>query len=94
MRFGLSGVVAGVGLLLVGVAAPLPGHHNAAGFDTTKRVKLHGSVTRVEWINPHAWIHIAVKTANGVTEAWRVETATPGLLLRRGLTKESLSVGT
>ena len=57
-----------------------------------KRVKLHGSVTRVEWINPHAWIHIAVKT--GATEEWRVEAAPPGPLLRRGLTKESLSVGT
>ena len=70
-------------------------HHSfAAEFDSNKPIQLKGTVTRVEWINPHTWIHIAVKDADGKTEEWMIEGGTPNTLLRRGLTKNTLPEGT
>src|SRR5438045_2417641 len=74
---------------------PVSAHHAfAAEFDAKKPVKLQGTVTKMEWINPHAWIHIDVKKADGSTEAWMIETGTPNTLLRRGFTRDSLKAGT
>ena len=70
-------------------------HHSfAAEFDSNKPIQLKGTVVRVEWINPHTWIHVAVKDADGKTEEWMIEGGTPNTLLRRGLTKNSLPEGT
>jgi len=89
----LALVVAGAGLLLA--AVPMWAHHAfAAEFDAKKPVKLEGTVTKMEWINPHAWIHIDVKNADGTTTSWMVEGGTPNTLLRRGFTKDSLQSGT
>ena len=55
---------------------------------------LKGEVTKVEWVNPHAWIHLEVENDDGTKEAWMVEAGTPNTLLRRGFTKESLLPGT
>jgi hypothetical protein len=89
----LAGIVAGCALLLA--AAPAWAHHAfAAEFDAKKPVKLQGKVTRVEWINPHAWIHVDAKNADGTSQEWMVEAGTPNTLFRRGLTKDSLPVGT
>jgi hypothetical protein len=75
--------------------APTWAHHAfAAEFDSTKKIKLQGKVTKMEWINPHTWIHIEVINAEGKTEEWMVEGGTPNVLLRRGFTKNSLEVGT
>jgi hypothetical protein len=69
-------------------------HAFAAEFDAQKPVKLEGTVTNVEWINPHAWIHIDVKRPDGTVEAWMIEGGTPNTLFRRGVTKNSLPYGT
>ncbi|HET9447418.1 MAG TPA: DUF6152 family protein [Steroidobacteraceae bacterium] len=79
---------------LLGGAVALAHHAFAAEFDANKPVNLRGPVTRVEWINPHAWIHIDSKNADGTTTAWMVEGGTPNTLLRRGITKDSLQIGT
>jgi hypothetical protein len=93
MRTKISMMVAGLGLLLV--AAPAMAHHAFnSEFDAKKHVDFRGTVTKMEWINPHAWIHVDVKKADGTVEAWMVEAGTPNTLLRRGLTKNSLLPGT
>jgi len=76
-------------------AAPVFAHHAfAAEFDAKKPVKMRGTVTRMEWINPHAWIHIDVKEPDGKVVQWMIEAGTPNTLFRRGFTKDSLAVGT
>jgi hypothetical protein len=70
-------------------------HHSfSAEFDAKKPVTLTGTVARMEWINPHSWIHIDVKKDDGTVERWMVEGGSPNALLRRGWTKKSLPVGT
>ena len=76
-------------------ATPILGHHAFGGeFDPNKPVLLKGPVTKVEWVNPHAWIHLEVTKDDGTKEEWMVEGGTPNTLLRRGVTRESLKVGT
>jgi len=91
----LSGLVASAGLLLALAPKTLLAHHAfAAEFDANKPIKLEGVVTKMEWINPHAWIHIEVKRPTGTVEKWMIEGGTPNTLLRRGFTKNSLVPGT
>lgn len=94
MRTTLSVVVAGVGLLVASVV-PVAAHHSfASEFDAKKPVKLRGTVTKMQWVNPHAWIHVDVKKPDGTVEKWMIEAGTPNTLLRRGFTKASLLAGT
>jgi hypothetical protein len=82
-------------LLTILAGAPALAHHAfAAEFDAKKPVKLRGTVTKMEWINPHAWVHIDVKKDDGSVEEWMIEAGTPNTLLRRGLTRDSLKPGT
>jgi hypothetical protein len=85
--------IAGAALLAGG--GHLVAHHAfSAEFDANAPVTLRGPITKVEWINPHAWIHMESKTKDGKNEVWMVEGGTPNTLLRRGLTRDSLTVGT
>ena len=76
-------------------SVPLAAHHSfAAEFDAKQPVLFKGTVTRMEWINPHVWIHMNVTQPNGKTEAWMVEGGAPTVLFRRGFSKTSLQAGT
>ena len=89
----LAVILALGGLLMA--AAPVWAHHAfAAEFDASKPVKFTGTVTKMEWINPHAWIRIDVKGEDGTVTPWMIEAAAPNSLLRRGFTKNSLLAGT
>lgn len=86
-------LMAAAGLLLAG--APLVAHHAfSAEFNPNAPVKLQGPITKVELINPHAWIHLKVTKPDGKVEEWAVEGGTPNTLQRRGITRNTIAVGT
>ena len=89
-RFWISVVAAALSGALPAVA------HHAFGseFDSNRPVLLKGKVVKVEWVNPHAWIHVEITNTEGAKEVWMVEGGSPKSLLRRGLTKDSLPLGT
>jgi hypothetical protein len=93
MRTALA-AVSGIGVLLL-LAAPALAHHAfAAEFDANKPVKFQATITKMQWVNPHAWIYVDVKKPDGTVEEWMIEAGTPNTLLRRGFTKQSLLPGT
>ena len=94
MRTQLMAMMAVV--VMVAGAAPARAHHAfAAEFDAKKPVKFEKAVvTKVEWTNPHSWIHVDVTLPDGTKEAWAIEAGTPNVLFRRGFTKEALLPGT
>ena len=93
MRRHIFAGVAGIGLILA--VAPLGAHHAfSAEFDAEKPLKLEGTITKTEWINPHAWIHIDVKKPDGKSEEWMIEGGTPNTLMRRGISRDTLKIGT
>jgi len=90
-----SRIAAAVAAAVALVAPTVLAHHSfSAEFDFNKPIELKGTVVKVEWINPHTWIHIDVKKPDGAVERWMIEGGTPNTLLRRGLTRESLPAGT
>ena len=90
-------VVNACGLAIVALIlqAGVSAHHAfSAEFDANQPITLHGTVAKVEWINPHSWIHVDVKNQSGKVERWMIEGGNPTVLLRRGFTKDSLPAGT
>ena len=80
---------------LAAVATPAMAHHAfSAEFDADMPVTLTGTVTKMEWVNPHSWIHIDVTNDDGTVDSWMIEGGAPNALLRRGFHKNSLPVGT
>src|SRR4051812_3456176 len=80
--------------VISGATAVAAHHAFAAEFDINQPVKLQGRVQKMEWINPHAWIHVDVAAPEGKIVTWMIEGGSPNILLRRGFTKESLLPGT
>ena len=88
-------VVAMVSAGFLAAAVPVVAHHAfSTEFDADKPIKLQGTVTKMEWVNPHAWMHIDVKKPDGTSEVWAIEGGTPNTLLRRGINRDSVKVGT
>jgi hypothetical protein len=84
-----------VAAFLCAAGVPARTHHAFGGeFDANRPVLLRGAVVKVEWVNPHAWIHVAVKQPDGTTVVWMVEGGSPNSLLRHGVTRASLPIGT
>jgi len=93
MKTKVAVLVAGAAMAIG--AIPAWAHHAfAAEFDAKKPLHFEGTVTKVELINPHAWIHVDVKNADGTVTNWMVEAGSPNVLLRRGFTKQSVAPGT
>ena len=83
-----------VALALLAIAAPIFAHHSeTAEYDATKPVKVTGTIVKVEWMNPHIWFYVDVKDENGKITTWGFSSAPPGMLLRRGITKDTLKIG-
>ena len=80
---------------MLAAAVSMPAHHAFGGeFDANKPVLLKGKVVKMEWVNPHAWIHLEITKDGGAREVWMVEGGSPNSLLRRGFSRDSLPVGT
>ena len=80
--------------IAVGTAAPARAHHAfASEFDAKRPVKFTGTVTKMEWINPHAWMHVEVKKPDGSVENWMIEAGSPNSLFRRGINKNTVKPG-
>ena len=94
MRTKLAIAVAVTGLAMSGWASSALAHHAfAAEFDSNKPVNFKGKITKMEWVNPHTWLHVAVQKADGTSEAWAIEAGTPNVLFRRGFTRDTLPIG-
>jgi hypothetical protein len=90
----LAGLAIAGGIAALGTATTMAHHAFAAEFDANRPVNLQGKVTRVEWINPHAWIHIDHVKEDGTKQGWMVEGGTPNTLQRNGITRDSIKIGT
>src|SRR6266404_1585989 len=95
MRTKLGVALTMIGLFMSVAVVPVSAHHAfAAEFDANKQVKFEGTVTKMEWTNPHVWLYVDVKKPDGKVENWAFEAGTPNVLFRRGFTKNSLLPGT
>ena len=90
-----KGWILGAGIMALAASVPVLDHHAfSAEFDANAPVTLRGPVTKIEWINPPAWIHMETKGAGGKPELWMVEGGTPNTLQRNGISRDSIKVGT
>jgi hypothetical protein len=82
-------------VVLMAMTVPVLAHHSfSAEFDQKKQVTLEGKVVKMEWVNPHSWLHIEVTKPDGTVEQWKIEGGSPSVLLRKGWNRDSLPAGT
>jgi hypothetical protein len=92
MKTVFTAVILALGIL--SLSAPAIAHHAfAAEFDRDKPVTLSGKVTKIEWVNPHTWIHMEVTGKDGKLVTWRIEGGAPNALMRRGWNRNSIKIG-
>jgi hypothetical protein len=92
MRIHLVALIAGLGLL--SAATPVLAHHSfAAEFDAQKPFKFTGTITKVEWTNPHVWFYLDIKNENGTVTNWGMEMGSPNNLMRSGWSRNSMKIG-
>ena len=95
MRNRLAMTLGGITAAILVAGVPALAHHAfSAEFDATKPVALRGKITKMEWINPHAWMHIEVTNEDGTVDNWMIEAGPPGALVRRGWRRDSVIPGT
>ena len=88
-------ILAVAALVLLVASVPVAAHHAfGAEFDADAPIRLEGPIVKLEWVNPHTWIHLEVTLEDGTKEVWAVEGGTPNVLLRRGLRRDCLTLGT
>ena len=92
MRMTIGAVILSAGLILAGRSV-LAHHAFGAEFDPNAPIRLQGKIVRLEWVNPHTWIHVEVMK-DGKPEVWMVEGGTPNTLLRRGIDRKTVAIGT
>jgi len=90
-----TGRLVAVAVILLSAAVPVIAHHAfSSEFDQSKPVKVQGAITKLEWVNPHAWLWVDVKGDDGKVVAWSFEMGSPGALLRNGWKKDDIKPGT
>ena len=90
-----TGRLVALAVMLLSAAVPVLAHHAfSAEFDQSKPVKVSGEITKLEWVNPHAWLFVDVKGTDGKTVGWRFEMGAPNALLRAGWSRSDIKVGT
>ena len=95
MRNRLAMTLGGIAAAVLVASVPALAHHAfSAEFDATKPVALRGKITKMEWINPHAWMHLEVTNEDGTVDNWMIEAGPPGALVRRGWRRDSVIPGT
>ena len=94
MRTKFAVALGAIAVGLLGTVASIQAHHAfSAEFDSEKPVTYKGTISKMEWTNPHVWLHLDVKAKDGKAETWAFEAGTPSVLFRRGVTKESVKIG-
>lgn len=89
-----AAVISIVAAILISTSTAFAHHAFSSEFDSTRPVSLRGTITRMEWINPHSWMHLDVVNEDGTVETWMIEAGPPGVLVRRGWDRDSVKAGT